>query len=110
MVSDKKKGERIDISASLTTTKSTIFSVPTGYILEIDEIVIQQGGTAGTTTLTDEGTYKDGSTAYSKTVHAEYLGADGFDDTKEMNVRVFADLDGVLDAGSSTIIVKGRLI
>ncbi len=108
-MSDNKEGERIDISAALTTTKSTIFSVPTGYILEIDEIVIQQGGTAGTTTLTDEGKDRGGN-VYSKTVHAEYLGADGFDDTKDMNVRVFADLDGVLDAGSSTIIVKGRLI
>lgn len=106
----EKKGIRVDVSASVSTTKGTILSIPTGYILEIDELVIQKDGTAGTLTLTDEGTYKDGSTSYSKTVHTQYLAANGFDDTKEMNVRVFAALKGVTDAGSATVIVKGRLI
>ena len=111
MVSEKqKKGIPIDISADLTTTKATIYDVPTGYILEIDEIVINNDGTAGVTTLTDEGTYQDGTTSYSKTVHKEYLEANGFDDTKDMNVRVFASLKGATSAGTSTVIVKGRLI
>ena len=109
MSDNNKKGQKVDISAPLTTTKGTILDIPTGYILEIDEIVIQENGTAGTVTLTDEGTYKDG-TAYSKTVHAEYFAANEFDDTKDMNVRVFGSLKGVNSAGGSTVIVKGRLI
>jgi len=107
---EKKKGIPVDVSKDLTTSKDTILDIPKGYILEIDEIVIQNGGTAGTITLTDEGTYKDGSTAYSKTVHEEYLGANGFDDTKDMNVRCFASLKGVHSAATGTVIVKGRLI
>ena len=109
-MSNEKKGIRVDISKDLTTSKATILTIPTGYILEIDELVIDQGGTAGTTTLTDESTYKDGTTSYSKTVHKEYLGADGFDDTKDVNVRVFGVLKGVASAGTPTVMIKGRMI
>ena len=109
MSEKQKKGIPMDISADLTTTKATIYDVPTGYIFEIDEIVLQNGGTAGTITLTDEGTYQDGSTAYSKTVHKQYMAANGFDDTKDMNVRVFASLKGVC-ADTAAVIVKGRLL
>jgi len=110
MERNNQKGIPIDITADLSTSAATIFDVPEGYILEIDEIVIQNGGTAGTITLTDEGTYKDGSTAYSKTVHKEYIGANGFDDTRNVAVRCFATLKGIHSAATGTVIVKGRMI
>ena len=110
MKDEKKKGIHIDEAAALTSSKSTIYTVPTGYILEIDELVIQNGGTAETTTLTDESTYKDGSSTYSKTVHKEYLAANAFDDTKDFNVRVHGVLKGVTSTATADVIIKGRLI
>ncbi len=109
---DKDKiGIHIDVSKSLSATKSTIYEVPEGYILEIDEIVVQNGSTAGTMTLTDEGTYKDGTTAYLKTVHKQYLSANEFDDTRNFDARVYASLEGAMTgAATGDVIVKGRLI
>lgn len=106
----EKDGFPVNESASVNTTKSTIYSVPEGYILEIDEIVVQQDSTAGLLTLTDEGTYLDGSTVFTRTVHAQNLTADEFDDTRQVDVRVNADLKGVTSAGTTTVIIKGRLI
>lgn len=110
MKSENIKGEHIDIAATISTSKTDIYTVPTGYTLQIEEIAVQKDSNAGTITLTDEGKYKDGATTYTKTVHSQHFAASGFDDTKDFNVRTFATLKGITDAGNATIIIKGSLI
>lgn len=106
----KKKGIPVYKPLTFGTTKTEIYSVPKGYILEIDSLMIQKDGTAGTVTLTDEGTYKDGTTPYTSTVHEQYFAANGNDNVREIQERVFGTLYGVCDTGQATVIVRGRLI